>query len=187
MKPPARRDGLLIRELGDETLVYDRERHEAHCLNRTAGLVFRHCAGNRTVEEIAILLSGGADAAAGEALVRLALEQLSSANLLVAGEQQVVAGEEHYIAGEKHATSQREREAGGTSRRELLRLGALAAPVIASIVAPTPAQAASGCVPESGCSNSTNWCKPCDRGAGCGAGDYCDPSFGCAAGLPGGC
>ena len=30
--PQARTDNLVIRELDDETLVYDMERDEAHCL-----------------------------------------------------------------------------------------------------------------------------------------------------------
>ena len=42
MKPEKRRDGLVVTELLDEVLVYDLDRHRAHCLNRTAALVFRH-------------------------------------------------------------------------------------------------------------------------------------------------
>ena len=53
MKPQSRRSGLLIRELPDELLVYDQEQHRAHCLNRTAALVFRHADGTRTAAELA--------------------------------------------------------------------------------------------------------------------------------------
>ena len=45
MNPRARRDGLVIRELNGELLVYDLERHRAHCLNPTAALVFKQCDG----------------------------------------------------------------------------------------------------------------------------------------------
>ena len=51
MKPQSRRSGLLIRELPDELLVYDQEQHRAHCLNRTAALVFRHADGTRTLAD----------------------------------------------------------------------------------------------------------------------------------------
>ena len=43
--PHARTDNLVIRELDDETLVYDMERDEAHCLNQTAALVWKQCDG----------------------------------------------------------------------------------------------------------------------------------------------
>ena len=42
MKPRARTEGLVVTELPDELLVYDLERHRAHCLNPTAALVFKH-------------------------------------------------------------------------------------------------------------------------------------------------
>jgi hypothetical protein len=45
MFPRARAENLTVRVLGDETLVYDQERHKAHCLNATAALVWRHCNG----------------------------------------------------------------------------------------------------------------------------------------------
>jgi hypothetical protein len=43
--PQARTEGLTVRELAEETLVYDKERHKAHCLNRTAACVWKHCDG----------------------------------------------------------------------------------------------------------------------------------------------
>jgi len=53
MKPRARKDDLLIQDLPEETLVYDVVRHRAHCLNRTAALVWRHCDGKTSVEKLA--------------------------------------------------------------------------------------------------------------------------------------
>ena len=50
--PRARKDGLVIKELSNETLVYDLERDEAHCLNQTAGLVWKQCDGRTTVTKI---------------------------------------------------------------------------------------------------------------------------------------
>ena len=123
MKPLARTSGLLIRELPEETLVYDLQRHQAHCLNGSAGRVFRLCDGTRTRAGIAAALEQGSDDER-EAIVRLALAQLGDASLLAP------------------AAAPAE-----PSRRDLMRrVGtALLLPAIASLLAPTPAQAASGC------------------------------------------
>jgi hypothetical protein len=142
MKPQTRRSGLLIRELPDEVLVYDRERHHAHCLNRTAALVFRRADGTRTVREIARELDpqGGPEA---EAAVSLALDQLREAGLLEDAVPSTAAAE-------------------GMSRREVARRVGIAAaillPAVATIVAPTPAEAAATCV--SSCAGQPNG-TPC--------------------------
>ena len=80
--PKARREGLTIRELADETLVYDLERNRAHCLNRTAALVWRHCNGGNTIWRLARILHEELGLPTEETLVQLALEQLSRRNLL---------------------------------------------------------------------------------------------------------
>jgi hypothetical protein len=51
--PCSRADNLVIRELDDETLVFDSERNEAHCLNQTAALVWKHCDGKTTAAQAA--------------------------------------------------------------------------------------------------------------------------------------
>ena len=56
MKPQVRKDGLVVKELPEEMLVYDLERHRAHCLNQTAALVWKHCDGQTSAKEIATLL-----------------------------------------------------------------------------------------------------------------------------------
>jgi hypothetical protein len=127
MKPVARRDGLLTRELPDELLIYERDEHRAHCLNRTAATVFKNADGTRTVADLALLLAPEDNRAAGEAVVTQALARLAEAGLL---------------EGEPAAT--------GWSRREVVRRvgigAAILLPVVASIVAPTPAEAAATCV-----------------------------------------
>ena len=40
MLPKARQEQLTVRELPDETVVYDLARHKAHCLNPTAALIW---------------------------------------------------------------------------------------------------------------------------------------------------
>jgi hypothetical protein len=131
MKPQTRRSGLLTRELPDELLVYDRERHRAHCLNRTAAFVFRHADGTRTPREIAQLLDASRPAEAEE-VVALTIHQLREAGLI-----------------EADGTSSTPL-AGGLSRREAARRVGIAAaillPAVATVLAPTPAEAAATCV-----------------------------------------
>jgi hypothetical protein len=154
MQPLARRDGILVRQLADEIVVYDLERHEAHGLNPTAALVFRHCDGRHSVGEIARRLGEDLGAPSDPRLVWLALEKLEEARLLAA------------CPGAPE----------GVTRRELgRRLGPLGAaavllPFVTSLVVPPPAEAAvSSCVQESSCT-SGNLGTPCyvtDPSAGC--------------------
>jgi len=128
--PKARRDKLTVRQLPDETLVYDHVAAKAHCLNQTASLVWKHCDGQTTIAELAVMLQRELGVTANEALVHLALEKLARRRLL------------ETIPGEPAALRQ--------SRRQLLRKLALAAlPVIMTMTAPTAAQAASAtkCTP----------------------------------------
>lgn len=128
--PRARTDELLIEEFPDETLVYDLRRDRAHCLNRTASLVWRACDGRTQVKEIAGRLASEAGLPADEALVWMALTRLEKARLLA----------ERVDAPGPRA---------GYARREVIRTlgltGALALflPAVESIVAPLAAQAAS--------------------------------------------
>lgn len=126
--PQARKSNLIIKDLPDETLVYDLTNDEAHCLNSTAALVWRHCDGQNSVSEIAQLLAA-TGTKADEMLVWLALDQLKRFNLLDEAPQAPV-----HLAG--------------LSRRQWVRnvgLAAIALPAIISIAAPT-AQAQASCV-----------------------------------------
>ena len=144
MKPWARSAGLVVRDLTDEVVVYDKERHQAHCLNRTAAFVFRQADGRRTAADIAALLGPGA----GEDLVHDALRQLAAAGLLGTGSDAAASAP----------------GAPTPSRREVLRqvgLGAaVLAPAVASLLVPTPAEAAATCIPVGSCTN-TNIGQPC--------------------------
>src|SRR5438067_12451593 len=82
MEPRAREDELVVREVEDETLVYDLKRHKAHSLNHTAALVWRWCDGQATIPEMARRLSAETKIAAGEDAVWLALDGLGRARLL---------------------------------------------------------------------------------------------------------
>jgi hypothetical protein len=136
----------VVRDLGDETLVYDVERHQAHCLNRTAALVFRHVDGRRSVADIAAALSVPGGGAAGEDVVRLALRQLAEARLV-----------------EEAATEPAPSLASPGRREALRRVGvgaALLAPVVTSLLVPTPAEAAATCIPQSACT-AAKYGQPC--------------------------
>ncbi len=150
--PTARRDGLVIRELADELLVYDTQRDKAHCLNRTAALIFHHCDGLSSPTEIAHSLSLELNAPVDEKMVWFALEQFSKDHLL---EEQV----------------QIPQLMSGMTRRQMVRALGLAAvvavPLVTSIVAPTPAQAATCLPPGSACTSSAQCCNGLCSGGTC--------------------
>ena len=131
MLPLARKDKLTIRELREETLVYDLERHLMHCLNRTAALVWKHCDGRHSVTGLAALVGFEFHLARDEAVAatRLALEQLSRRHLL--GQPIVPLLEKDRL-----------------SRRQVLRKIAVAAavalPVVMSLKSPSFARGQGG-------------------------------------------
>jgi len=139
---PLARAGVIVRSIGDEVVVYDHQSHVAHCLNRTAALVFQNADGHRSVRDLAALLSGGTGDLHDD-LVRETLERLAAANLLESAPLPVP-----------------ERP----SRREVLRqvgLGvAVLAPVVASLLVPTPAEAAATCIPQASCTLA-KYGQPC--------------------------
>jgi len=137
--PRSRMDGLVIRELDDETLVYDKERDEAHCLNQTAALVWEQCDGKTTVSQAAQSLQSKLEAPVGTDIVWLAVKQLQRF---------------HLVEGSQKSPS--------VSRRALVLKyapAALALPVIMSITAPTPAMVTS-CTPNGQpCTSSGQCCS----------------------------
>ena len=148
--PRLRADGLVIHELPDELLIYDKVRDLAHCLNQTATFVWRACDGQPTPAEIARKLTTQLAVAVPEDVVLLALAQLEEIHLL---EQR-----------ETIPTS-----FAGMSRRQMARsLGltvAVALPLITSILVPAPAQAATCIAPGQPCSPVQLCCTSCNPGA----------------------
>ena len=127
--PRARTNRLVTRDLGDELLVYDLERHKAYCLNQVAMQVFRHCDGGTTIPDMARGVGNALGLLVDEQTVRLGLVRLQKAHLLDSALPQTLH----------------------TSRREMLRtLGRAAAvvvPLVTAITVPTSAQAqATGCL-----------------------------------------
>src|SRR5258706_2130476 len=82
--PSGRRDGIIVRELADEVLIYDSQRDKAHCLNKTAAFVWQHCDGRTQVATAARLLAADTQTSVDESVVLLALPQLPERHLLIA-------------------------------------------------------------------------------------------------------
>lgn len=149
--PQARRSGLIVREVDGEVLIYDQERDKAHCLNHTAAKVWKYCNGQTTVAEACSSLSRDLKSPVDEKLIWYALDQFSTDHLL----------------GDKIELPPF--MAAGMNRRQVVRalgLAALvAAPLVTSIVAPTPAQAATcrptgaSCTDPTQCCNSPQLCS----------------------------
>lgn len=154
----ARTQGLVVRELADEIVIYDTERDKAHCLNPTAAFVWKHADGRRTPAEIAQLFAVESGAELDEKVVWYALGQLHQDNLLE---------EASDSASDLAASVTRER----ISRKNMLKLvgAAAAVPVVATVVS-SPAYAAGSC--NALCTVNTDctstYCGTC-KGAGTGA------------------
>ena len=142
--PLARRARIIVKELQDEVLVYDLDRDKAHCLNRSAAAVWHCCDGRTTPTQITSKLEKKSGQAMDEMLVWLALDQLGHEQLL-----------------EDRIDWPRSRPR--ISRREAVRLiglgAAIALPIVISISAPTPAQAATCKSHGAPCSTSAQCCS----------------------------
>jgi hypothetical protein len=129
-QPPRRlqRD-IAVQQIGSETLVYDEIRHQAFCLNRTSGIIWKLCNGIRTEAAIAEAATLELQAPVSEELVQYAVAELLRDGLL---EPTSVAALPPDV-----------------SRRTLMRTfgaGAVAMlPLVAAIMTPTAAQAYNGC------------------------------------------
>lgn len=126
--PVARKTGLVIQEVPEEVLVYDMEANKAHCLNKSAALVWQSCDGSRSVSEIASHVTSVSGDKVTDDFVWLAIDQLNSNDLL---EKQI------------------QPDFKGISRRDVIkRIGLtsmIALPIIASLVAPPTALAVGSC------------------------------------------
>lgn len=147
--PIARKDELEVRELAEEVIIYDLRTHKAHCLNRSAALVWKNCDGEHTVADVARAVGSEFGTRADETVVWSALAQLEKFDLL-----------------DKRPA----RPAGvpRLSRRAMIRrVGvAVAVPLVVSILAPT-AQAQMSCDPNA-------FPDPCPAGFSCNGG-FCEP------------
>jgi hypothetical protein len=136
-RPRQRRDGLAVERLPEETLVYDLERHKAHCLGPVAAAVWEACDGKRTVGEIAARTTKRLGRRVPEDAAWLALRRLGRARLLEVPLAAPVADR-------------------FTSRRDWLKKAALFGGLsVLTIAAPTAAQAAT-CTTQTTCAGLQN-------------------------------
>jgi hypothetical protein len=144
-RPRARSVDLVVEELGDELLVYDLEANRGHALGPEAARVWQSCDGRTPVEDFGLDLD----------TVNRALEELAKCDLLDPATEWAPAS-------------------NGSTRRELsvrmVKAGvaaAAAAPLIVSVVAPRPAEAATlaFCQRIGGVNNCGTAC--CQAGLGC--------------------
>ena len=119
--------------------------HKVHCLNRMATLVWKQCTGRTSEAMMVEIIHKELGVDADETVIQLTLEKLAGADLL--------------------KTEERTWFANPTSRRQaaktLAKFGIVAAAaLVATIVAPASAQAASpvSCKNNQGCA-SNNCCK----------------------------
>lgn len=157
--PLARTDGLLTEQLEGELLVYDLRGDVAVHLNTTAALVWRHCDGRRTVEELATVVGHELKQPPDEDVVLMALDTLSEHGLISAG------------------YDERDGASIALSRRRFFRrvgvigAAALNAPVAYSMIVPTAAAAqSSGGGGGGGSSNDQLFNQPISSGRSSGSG-----------------
>ena len=160
--PAARKSGLVIQEVPDEVLVFDLESNKAHCLNKTAAMVWKSCDGNTSVPEIAKFVEKQTGKNANDDLVWLAIDQLAESNLL----------EANFSA-----------PTNGQSRREVIKKIGLASmvaiPVVASLVAPKNALANVSCVCTSSFDCGLGGFESCASQTCCTPGGICASSPTC--------
>jgi hypothetical protein len=129
MNPEARTEGLLVTEVSDELVVYDKIEDRIHNLNRGAALIWRHCDGAASPEEITAAVRAGLNSPSiGKDFVLHGLSELQAIGLL---------------KGTLEAPPAKPRASQITRRIGITAGLAAMWPVIISITAPTPAMAQS--------------------------------------------
>lgn len=128
VRPFYRSNDLLTQELNGELLIYDLRIDKAYRLNSTLADIWQFCDGKHSVTEISEQISRRQNAAIGEDLIWLGLDQLRKSNLIENGEEIKTTFE-------------------GKTRREVIRKIGLASlialPMLFSVVAPEAVNAAS--------------------------------------------
>ena len=121
-----RQDGRIIKRVDDELVIYDEQNHKVSHLNKAAAIVWEYCDGASSLDDLAHTLASHSELPASVDLAGLALQELRDADL--------IEGSFASVAGR------------GVARRDVIaRMAgfALALPAVVSLLAPTPAMAAS--------------------------------------------
>lgn len=127
LRPKARDEDIIIQEMPDELLVYDKQRFRLHTLNRTAAWVWQHLDGQTDTQTLAARL--------GEQFPELAAQ---ADHVLWAGLKRL---DDQQLLAERLREQIPPRME--TRRNMLKRMGLALAllPVVTTLVAPPPAQA----------------------------------------------
>lgn len=137
--PKARQHGIVVQEVLDEVLVYDQDRFQAHCLNQSAGAIWKLCDGQTAPDAIAARASSLLQSDVTVEIVWHALYQLEDFHLLDAAETSLAV-------------------AAPVTRRQLMttltRIG-LALPLVIGVAAPAAAQSGSGFTGPTGATGPT--------------------------------
>ena len=168
--PNARVDDLVVKQMQDETLVYDLQRHRAYCLNAASSLIWRHCDGQTDARGAAASLHRELGLPEDEEIVWMGVQNLRKARLLAEPTEPRMLATRY-------------------SRRKFLRQAVMATaaavllPTVISIVAPTAAQAATCVTDCTGLPDGTP-CSPTNCLEICCCGTKClNPTDDCCTGV----
>jgi hypothetical protein len=128
--PKSRNKELVVQETGDEICIYDSVTNRMFSLNPTAAFVWQNCDGQKSIAEISRALAQSSGQLVAHDVVWLAIEELKSFNLMEKAETPF----------DGFKTLDR--------RQVIKRIGlasTVALPVIAGLLAPKAASAASSC------------------------------------------
>src|SRR3954464_15902552 len=81
--PRARTQGLVVRTIEDETLVYDLESRETLCLDAKLAAVWTHCDGKTSIDDLGKLIAPAEKSDTRRDLAWIAIEQLRAEGLLL--------------------------------------------------------------------------------------------------------
>ena len=143
-KPKARTSGVIVRELDDELLLFDRDQDKAFCLKSIAGQVWKLSDGRTSIAYMIRLIRNHTDVQVSESAVYTAIKQLDQDGLL-----------------DKSASL----PAKAISRRDMMQrtgvAAALAIPMITAISLPTAGFASGSAVCTSPCLGNSEHCGCC--------------------------
>jgi hypothetical protein len=112
------RENLLVQNLDDEILIYDKSMNKSYCLNKTARTGFNACGSVKTFAEVNL----------PEDIIYLTLDELRKQNLLESNYTSPFVGMNRREAAKKVGLA-----------------SMVALPLILSLIAPSAVTAASGC------------------------------------------
>jgi hypothetical protein len=166
--PFLRTENLVVKELPDELLIYDLEKNKAFCFNETARLIMEECDGTKTIDEAIESLNRKLKSNLSEEIVWMTIEQLKKADFIEKDYQIPI-------------------QTTKVTRRKILQTAAtlgIALPIVTSLVAPTAANAQSGCVGTNGSCISTQNGSNCCQSLVCINTESGPTSFTCVGCVP---